>query len=437
MYKKLKAPLIVQIELTSKCTNQCVHCYNFWRGEYQKPKSLSIDQSKILTEELSKNKIFHVVLTGGEPFLNKEVLYSFIESLISKNITIGINSNLTTVSEKDAKHLKQLGIRSVLTSLMGPNSKIHDKIAQRKGAFEETVNGIKTLKKHNVPVNVNMVVSQKNKSYVKETARFTKSLGLKNFYSTRVSCPGNCKNFSDFSLNIKEFRKYLKDLYEVGQEENMYVNVLESYPLCSIKNVNKFRNFTNRKCLAGISSLTIGSDGKVRPCSHLDIKYGNIFEEGLKKIWDKMKPWREGNFIPEFCRSCELLGLCGGGCRMEAKMKNRALNSIDPYVSKNDIGYVMSKVNSKKKIKQKKMPKYFKLNPNIRLRRENFGGTAFLKAKFACYLNKYGFQLLTLLEKEKIYTVKKIKDCLCKKNVKIKKFVQYLFDREVIILHKK
>ncbi len=438
MYKKLIAPSVIQIELTSRCTNKCIHCYNFWRGVHKEKNSeIHLKEAQILANEIISNKIFHAIITGGEPFLNRNSLYFLVKTLISNGLTIGINSNLTVLNKEDALHLKKLGISLVLTSIMGPNSKIHDSIAKRKGAFSETVNGIRKLQKTGIPIAINMVVSQKNKEYVKDTARFVKSLGLNHFSATKVSWPGNCKDFSSLSLSSDEFHSYLQDLYEIGIKENMHVDVLESYPLCGIKEVNKFRKFTGRKCLAGVTTMTIGSNGDVRPCSHLDINYGNIFKDGLKNIWNRMNPWCNGDMLPSMCRSCSIFGLCGGGCRMEAKMNNKVITTLDPYAIPKNIPYVISQITSRKKKSLKPLPDVFRLNPRVRLRRENFGGTIFIGAKFACYLNKNGFQLIKGLKIGDVYNRKRISKFSSEDNsvFDVEKFFKKMFNCKVLIYH--
>ena len=71
----LRAPVMVNLELTSGCNLQCRHCYNFWREDPASMKD-SIDRQKIdrVIEKIVDAEIFHVVLTGGEPFLNFDIL---------------------------------------------------------------------------------------------------------------------------------------------------------------------------------------------------------------------------------------------------------------------------------------------------------------------------------------------------------------------------
>lgn len=432
MYKTLSAPLVSQVEISGRCPNRCLHCYNFWRqsDESVLPADFSIDEIDRVMGQLLNYRIFHVVLTGGEPLLNKTALFRALEKASLGGITINVNSSLVTLTVGDAKHLKELGVSSILTSIMGPNAEIHDNIAQRPGAFLETVRGIRLLQKTEVPVNVNMVVSQKNKNFLRETAQFVKSLRVKHFNSTRAGCPGNCYDFSELSLTIKDFRAYLTELHDIGEEEQIQVGVLESYPLCAIKEVKRFKAFTGRRCLAGVTTITVASDGYVRPCSHLDINYGNLFKEDLSDIWNRMQEWRNGNFLPETCKSCKVLPWCGGGCRMEAKTRNGSLDATDPYVVLDDVDYVLSELEAGEEKELAPLPTTFQLNPKVKWRSEDFGGVVFIDQRFGCYLNNSALKLLRGLSFNQSYQLSDFADQFTSDNGN---FVQKLYNKKIFI----
>lgn len=433
MYKTLSGPLVVQVEISTLCTNRCLHCYNFWRRDenYTFPSNLSMEGIERIMKQLIALKVFHIVFTGGEPLLNKRILFYGIEKATEANITVGLNSNLVPLAFQDAKSLKHLGVTNVLTSLMGPSAEIHDEIAQLKGAFNATVRGIQLLQKFNIPVTVNMVVSQKNKHLIRDTAVFVKKLGVDHFSSTRVGWPGNCNDFSEFSLSLKDFRDYLKELHEIGLQEKITTSVLESYPLCAIKELKQYKSFIGRHCLAGVTTITVATNGEVRPCSHLDISYGNILIDDLSTIWEHMKEWRDGSLLPEVCRSCRLLLICGGGCRMEAKMRSGSLNGVDPYISPKDIEYAISQFveNDTTEIKRL-LPSEFSLNPKIRYRREAFGSVIFIGPRLKCYLNRSATKLIMKLKPGHHY---KLNDFGCQVGDKIFVFLTELYNRQVLV----
>ena len=143
--------------------------------------------------------------------------------------------------------------------------------------------------------------------------------------------------------------------------------------------------------------MTVASDGEVRPCSHLDVSYGNLFKEELKEIWTRMNSWRDGVYLPTVCRSCKLLPACGGGCRMEAKMHNGSLSTMDPYCSPENVeSSLISLQEHRRRLANKKPVEAFEIK-HYRYRSESFGVTV-LTGKSRAFLNDVGFELLKQFE---------------------------------------
>ena len=435
MYKTLSAPLVVQIEIESACPNTCIHCYNFWRkdnGIKSYNNHLSIENVEVIMHKLAEAKVFEVVFTGGEPLLNKPALFYGIKLAKKFGIGVSLNSNLIPLTEKDAAFLKTSGVHSILTSMMGPNADIHDAITLRDGSFEDTIRGIRYLQKVNLSPAVNIVLSQKNKSYLKETIKFLASVNIKYISSTRAGCPGNCSDFSALSLSLGDFRTYLEELYSAGQEVGISVGVLESYPYCGIKELLRYQRFLGRRCSAGVTTITIGPNGSVRPCSHLDIQYGNLLIEDIENIWLKMDEWRNGSMIPLECKKCSLLEVCGGGCRMEAKMRCGSLNAMDPYSSPKDISFSLRQFHNLPKRDAKTMSA-FSLSEKVHMRGENFGSVVFVAHRFKAYLNQRATDFLMKLKPKRVYSTEEVIKWGDYGNEELKRFLSKLADKKIIL----
>ena len=321
-----------------------------------------------------------------------------IEEARKANLGVSLNSNLVSLTRFRAHELRSLGISQILTSLTGSAPELHDKIVQSKGSFVKVVGNIQMAQEEGIQVIVNMVVSKINLSDIKETAKLISSIGVKKFTATKAGCPGNCSDFSEFSLSHEEFLRYLRDLREISEELGFEMDALEGYPLCGIGDLNRYRSFIkkSRKCFAGVTTVTIASNGEVRPCSHLDISYGNLFKEDLKEIWTRMGVWRDGTYLPIVCKSCKLLPACGGGCRMEAKMRNGSLFSMDPYCVPRDVERSFSSLQEHRKIIVENQLKDFEIK-SYRYRRESFGVTV-LAEKSRAFLSDAGFAILKQFE---------------------------------------
>ena len=75
LFRTLKAPLSVQIEVTENCNHRCTHCYNYWKkGDKCIFENMTFATAKKVADEVINSQVFGVTLTGGEPFLNFDVL---------------------------------------------------------------------------------------------------------------------------------------------------------------------------------------------------------------------------------------------------------------------------------------------------------------------------------------------------------------------------
>lgn len=368
MYKQLSAPLTAQVEVTTNCANLCVHCYNHWRHDHDAEQfSLSMDQATLLADKIAAARIFELVVTGGEPLLAPDATRTLVRRAGGHGLAVSLNSTLNQLTAPEAAWLKKHGLTSVLTSLHGPRE-IHDRIVHRAGAFDATLRGIALAREAGLPVHVNMVISRTNKDHVVETARLCQELGVSLFLATKAAQPENCPGFALHRLTREDISDYVRQVRQADLA--IPVEMLSTFPLCGITD-NADLALHGRRCLAGVAMLTIAADGQVRPCNHTDMAYGSIWTSDLLEIWERMREWRLGGFLPEACRLCAALMLCGGGCRMEAKTHAGSLTALDPYARPENLPRILPFLRQREQAPDN-APRAFSINPS-RSRQESFG----------------------------------------------------------------
>lgn len=368
-YKALRTPISVQLELTEECTNNCIHCYNHWRIPSAKLSVLNKRKIEQVIQRLVEANVMAVTLTGGEPLINSNLVLYSIKELRKANIDVNLNSNLVLLDFELAKKLKMQGLEMILTSLLSWDSNVHDYLSCRTGAFKKTLEGIKQAIDAGLKVSVNMVLTQMNFSHIYQTAVLAKKLGVKSFSATKASPALNSRDFNELRLSKKQVFESLEILEKIKKEIDIYVDILECYPLCLFEDINRFQHFARRSCSAGKTSCTIGANGLVRPCSHADMTYGNILNEKLSIIWERMLDWRGEIYLHTECKKCKFLAQCSGGCRMEAKYCGNICGK-DPYMT--------SSANITQQLEKKRIPflntnQLLFMNKGIRFREENFG----------------------------------------------------------------
>ncbi len=324
MLSNLKAPVYVQVELTSRCNHHCVFCYNFWReqaGEHR--EDLSVHELERVAQVLSEQGIFYVTITGGEPLLYREGLFAFIEALLENNIRVMINSNATLVDEEIADRLGEYPIEVFLVSVLGHNAEIMDRLSGCSGVYGRFVRGIDLLLDRGLPLAANMVASSLSYKEVYATGHWMlERFGIRSFSATPM-CSARAEH-AWLELDKDKIVEVIRALSRLQQDRGIHVDILEAMPTCIFSGVDE-ENLTEllsaRICTAGSTTVTVGSEGDVRVCSYDNIVYGNILHDPFQSIWKDMSAWRDGSLVPEICRSCEVVGLCGGGCRVNSRVK--------------------------------------------------------------------------------------------------------------------
>jgi radical SAM protein with 4Fe4S-binding SPASM domain len=330
----LASPVMMNLEITDACNIKCRHCYNFWREDSTSATN-KLDKGKIdhLVEEISQAGVFHVVLTGGEPFANFETLVYSLTRMTEKGISTSVNTNLMLVTPEKIRRLKEAGLDHVLTSMVSCDAKTNDYLMNKEGALETIIEGIKTTIACGIRVSVNMVISDVNIDQVYDTAKRCSEIGVQRVFGTRLVPSVNLEEptESDMKLDQESAKKGLDQLIRAKEDFGIGIGSLVSYPLCLLGDLNKYRDFVGRGCPAksGIR-MSVNADGTAHACTHEEEGYGNILKEGIKEVFSRMDHWHDGSYLFEGCKDCAYIDVCGSGCSMASEAYFKTKDSQDP-----------------------------------------------------------------------------------------------------------
>jgi len=313
---KLSAPYRVDLALTYRCNNKCIHCYSASPRHVE--KELSTKGFKKIIKKLFKVGVPHVTFTGGEPTLRDDLteLVSFSQKL---GIVSGIVSNGRRLSDYEyLKELEKAGLDYVQITLESSIPEIHDKITGVKGSWDETIEGIKNILKTRVYLDVNVTLNSLNIDHVEDIVEFLHSIGVKRISANKLIHSGKALEIKDwFEPKIDELKEALEKMiekcYELGIKFSWYgvTRYCELNPLSLGLDV-KF-------CSACSVTLAIEPDGNVIPCQSYFKSLGNILKDKWEKIWysEMCEYFRKRLYAHPLCKNCRLFNLCGGGCPLE------------------------------------------------------------------------------------------------------------------------
>lgn len=332
----LSFPNRILWKITGACNCKCEHCWANLGHATDRDKLLK------LAKELSDNHAAMVSLSGGEPLLCKD-LFDIYRILKTNNAIVEILTNGSLVTEEWIKQYKTVATPEtdvIQISLDGPNSAIHD-LQRNRSIFDKVIEAIKLLKKAGVKVRISFTATRLNQDYIHETFLLAQSLNVNVMSITPVFPLRNGKKqelFLDEEVYLEQLLKCFrsKKTTEIRAQvpfgfQEMAMEVIKTKKdAIIIPELGKkmFMQETNM-------SMQIDAFGQAIPGPEYEDVHvsGNVYEEGIKAVWDRGTNWQEFRSFRDLtntsCAKCEIYGICGGGNAKTAYDKYGTINAPD------------------------------------------------------------------------------------------------------------
>jgi radical SAM protein with 4Fe4S-binding SPASM domain len=316
----LSAPLRVDLALTFRCQNNCVHCYA--GGPHETPE-LTTTQWKEVIDRLQHVGVFILTFTGGEPTLRDD-LPELLLYAQNKGMVTGLVTNGRKLKDKNyVGTLEKSGLDFVQVTLESHDAKIHDSITAAKGSWKETVTGIKNAVLSQIYVTTNTTLSKHNASGFLDTVDFLKKLGVDAFGCNSLIYSGKASKISgEFALPIEALNELLPKIRDRANQLNLKFLWYTPTQYCSLDPVKL--GLGVKSCSAANISACIGPNGDVYPCQSYFESLGSMLKDDWQKIWSSplASSIRKREYVEPKCKDCPQLQVCGGGCPLELQKEH-------------------------------------------------------------------------------------------------------------------
>ncbi|MCA1902619.1 MAG: radical SAM protein [Candidatus Hydrogenedens sp.] len=305
----------IQWHILERCNLRCRHCYQSSFSFSELSDGTIMNIAKTIKNTLSKwRRHGHISLTGGEPFIRKDLIFKLLEFFESSNSIskIVILTNGTLIQEDDIKQLKSFKkLKEIQVSLDGGDAGSNDAI-RGKGIFDKVIETLKLLKVNNLTVSIMFTLHRKNLDQVSKIIDLSNKIGVDALKIERIT-PISKVPISEFWIEPLELKRIYEYIHkEKGIRSLSSLEIRTHRPLWGLIDYN-----INGFCPVGFGMLTLLHDGTILPCRRLPIPIGNILTDGLYKVWytsGLLWELRNRNNLKGKCSNCEYLYKCSG-CR--------------------------------------------------------------------------------------------------------------------------
>ncbi|MFC1631450.1 radical SAM/SPASM domain-containing protein [Candidatus Omnitrophota bacterium] len=263
------------VTLTYQCQCDCKHCGIELFKKNDQAKILNTEEIKhLVLDQLQGCGISGAYLFGGEPTVHKDFL-EFIRYGKKIGLFTRFDTNGVKLADKDfAKATKDAGISFLFVSLDSANPEVHDKFRGRKGTWNSAVQGIKNCVELGIKVGIISVVTKQSllRGDTKKIIQLGKDLGV---FRVQLLTP----------MLVGRWHKS-KELKLTKEEMKQFLSLLESDFVFWEDTSDGTAPFFCATMAKGNMATTVYGD--VQPCCYIPITFGNVRNEPLKTITERM-----------------------------------------------------------------------------------------------------------------------------------------------------
>ncbi len=290
------------IEITNRCQFKCDHCY----VDKNRKNDMDFKSYKKIIDELFEINCFTIILTGGEPLLNKDFKKMYLYAK-EKGMRVGINTNGFLINDEIIKLFNKYKPHQIEISVYGYNDYTYEQFTHYKNAFAAVNDNINNLINNKVNLKLKTVLTKRNVEYFEQIRDY-------------------CQQYdAEFRYDYNIFPKVVSGLFKKNAESLSPEDIV----MVIKKNKNDIEYFKNAvsslnenietnnnifQCSLGKDRIFIDSYGNIKPCLVVDVKCNikqyrimeavNMFRNSICKLHFSSDSKCKSCYKKKLCRYC-------------------------------------------------------------------------------------------------------------------------------------
>jgi MoaA/NifB/PqqE/SkfB family radical SAM enzyme len=267
----------LKLGLTFRCQLSCRHCCSA-NYPWVDRSELTTEEARDVIDQCYKPLVVHFF--GGEPTLRTD-LVDLINYAAERSIFVFFDTNGLLITKDYAARLKATGLELLHVSIDSPVPRKHDEYRGMEGCFEKAIQGVKNALDAGLKCAISTYVTRENleNGEFEQIIALGRELGVTGVRYQLPTPSGRWLHNVDVKLT--------------AEEEESLRNLVD-FPI--VYRDFHFQNQTSSQCrgMADRQYAYISPLGAVQPCSFMPLSFGNIREEPVKTILERM--WKHPMF---------------------------------------------------------------------------------------------------------------------------------------------
>ena len=302
-------PLNGQIELTYRCSLNCVHCY--CKGSEDRNKELTAQEWRRILDEIHKEGCIWLTFTGGDPLIRDDFLeiYSYVKE---KGFIITLFTNGLAFTDEIIDYLAKSPPFSIEITLNGITETTYEIVTQVKGSYLKVMDAIKKIAEKKLPLILKANCLKQNKHEIVKIKKWTEEF---------LGKPSEDKYYFKFDTMIyarlngdktpANFRLSFEEILEVKKQDPDIWDEYQRGLHQDFPDLKRDKTFLYR-CNSWMTQFFIDPYGILKFCQFSDKYSSDLRRESFRDgFYHKFPQLLKEKFkINSKCKDCSLRPVC-------------------------------------------------------------------------------------------------------------------------------
>jgi AdoMet-dependent heme synthase len=323
-------PLSVQLDLTYRCNERCIHCYL----DHHDHGEMTTAEIKDLLDQMAGAGVFYLTISGGEILMRRD-FFDILQHARLRTFCIKLKTNGVLIRKQEADRIKALGVESVQISIYSHRHEVHDAITKMPGSLRQSIEAVRLLREQGLHVVMANVLMRQNVKDYRGVRDLAIELGAQFIVDPTIT-PMMDGDRSILDLNVDEAA-----LREVFRNEALVGDVEE---FCAPPQGPGDEALDMLPCSAGHTACYVSPYGDVYPCVQFPLPSGNVRRTKFADIWRDSPQLKEVRSITlrdmPACSQCTHGGTCTrcpGLAYLEGNMRGPSVQDCEKSYARTGI----------------------------------------------------------------------------------------------------